>query len=171
MWVLEWFNAPRNLCQSLRGMRILSKWMMFSSSLRMSYASKHRADFIAKNRLHLSCTTMRDIHPFPDFTITKGKGSPGEGLNRFDTCRKQMQLWPSASLAGWGADGLADWRRVWCRHSRSNEYARAAGSAPVLHLRWVLLSFSLAQPWKEAIICNRLLTSLLSSSFLFKNAS
>lgn len=66
------------------------------------------------------------------------------GLKSLWYLPKADAAWPSASLAGWGADGLADWRRVWCRHSRSNEYARAAGSAPVLHLRWVLLSFSLA---------------------------
>lgn len=50
---------------------------------------------------------MRDIHPFPDFTITKGKRSPGEGLNRFDTCRKQMQLGP---VHHWRVEGQMDWR-------------------------------------------------------------
>lgn len=88
--------------------------MIFSSSLYMSYASKHRTEFIAKNRLHLSCTILRDIHPFLDFTITKGKRSPGEGLNRFDTYRKWIR--PSAWLKhtvhhwrdGWRTDGAFD---------------------------------------------------------------
>lgn len=145
--VLEWFNAPRDLCQSLRGVR--NALRMDDVFLVAHVICKANTAQILSRRINCIWAAPRwgaYIH-FQTSRLRKERESPGKDLTRFDTCRKQMQLGPVHHWRVWGADGLADWRTGGVFNAAiaaPMNTLEPLAALPSLHLRWVLLSFSLA---------------------------